>query len=88
MNRKSSLTMFDGESRYHPLAKLRLKLRFLSHAGEIILKVVYGHTDDHHINLAEKAVKSLSESIAHGSFLVDFVPTLSHIPCLLHDSLV
>ncbi|KAF9061660.1 cytochrome P450 [Rhodocollybia butyracea] len=54
------------------------------HAGSIILKVVYGHQmqskNDHYVNLADKAVKGLSQAIAHGSFLVDFAPILSYIP--------
>ncbi|KAF5336269.1 hypothetical protein D9758_016051 [Tetrapyrgos nigripes] len=54
------------------------------HAGSIILKVVYGHNmkfkNDHYVELADQAVRGLSEAIAHGSFLVDFVPALSYIP--------
>ncbi|KAF9061659.1 cytochrome P450 [Rhodocollybia butyracea] len=54
------------------------------HAGSIILKVVYGYQmqikNDHYVNLADQAVRGLSESIAHGSFLVDFAPILSYIP--------
>lgn len=38
--------------------------------------------NDHYVNLADQAVRGLSESIAHGSFLVDFAPILSYIPCV------
>ncbi|KAK7472246.1 hypothetical protein VKT23_000367 [Stygiomarasmius scandens] len=54
------------------------------HAGSIILKVVYGYNmkykNDRYVILADKAVRGLSEALAHGSFLVDFLPILSYVP--------
>ena len=55
-----------------------------SHSGSIILKVVYGYEttaqQDDYVELANKAVKSLSRAVHVGSFLVDFFPVLKYVP--------
>uniref|UniRef100_A0A0W0FRH2 Putative cytochrome P450 n=1 Tax=Moniliophthora roreri TaxID=221103 RepID=A0A0W0FRH2_MONRR len=56
------------------------------HAGSIILKLVYGYTlqeDDPYIELAAKAMEGLIAAVNHGSFLVDFLPILKHVPSWL-----
>ncbi|KAF9261942.1 cytochrome P450 [Marasmius fiardii PR-910] len=55
-----------------------------THAGGIILEVVYGYhiqdVDDPYVQLADKAMESSREAGIPGSFLVDYIPLLKHIP--------
>ncbi|THU92603.1 cytochrome P450 [Dendrothele bispora CBS 962.96] len=55
-----------------------------SHAGSIILRVVYGITAQEDLNdyvrLAYLASESLIATMNHGSFFVDYLPWLKYIP--------
>ncbi|KAF9261904.1 cytochrome P450 [Marasmius fiardii PR-910] len=55
-----------------------------THAGGIILEVVYGYhiqdVDDPYVHLADKAMEGFREAGISGSFLVDYIPLLKHIP--------
>ncbi|KAJ7596168.1 cytochrome P450 [Mycena floridula] len=54
------------------------------HAGGIILKVTYGYdikpVDDEYVQLADEAIRRLSQAMNPGSFLVDFLPILKYVP--------
>ncbi|KAJ7706284.1 cytochrome P450 [Mycena rosella] len=54
------------------------------HAGNIILRVAYGYEikpeNDPYVSLAHEAAKGLIQAANAGSFLVDFLPILKHVP--------
>ncbi|KAJ7293480.1 cytochrome P450, partial [Mycena rebaudengoi] len=54
------------------------------HAGSAILRVVYGYEiqseNDPYVALADEAMKGLTQAVNAGSFLVDFIPVLKHLP--------
>lgn len=56
-------------------------------AGSIILKLVYGYNvqshQDGYVELANEAMKGLSQVVHAGSFLVDFLPILKYVPSWL-----
>jgi len=70
-----------------PHGKCRLKAfgHHCSHSGAIILDVAYGYKlqsqNDPFIKLADDAWIGLKASGNHGSFMVDYLPILKHIPC-------
>ncbi|PYI05543.1 O-methylsterigmatocystin oxidoreductase [Aspergillus sclerotiicarbonarius CBS 121057] len=54
-------------------------------AGAIILKLAYGYTVEPHgsdplVDLVNRAMASFTESILPGIWLVDFIPSLKHLP--------
>ncbi|KAJ7622234.1 cytochrome P450 [Roridomyces roridus] len=53
-------------------------------AGEVIIPLAYGlpvvSTNDPYIALAEKAVKHGAQAAAAGTYLVNFLPILKHVP--------
>lgn len=57
-----------------------------SHSGSVILRVVYGYEvqpgNDFYVGLADEAMRGLVQAVNVGSFMVDFLPVLKHIPCM------
>ncbi|KAG7087487.1 hypothetical protein E1B28_013449 [Marasmius oreades] len=55
-----------------------------NHSGGIILEIIYGYQlqakNDPYIKLADDAWVGLKEAGNHGSFLVDYIPILKHVP--------
>ncbi|KAG7087478.1 hypothetical protein E1B28_013441 [Marasmius oreades] len=55
-----------------------------THSGGVILEIVYGYQiqgdNDPYVQLADDAVAGMRESFIHGSFLVDYIPILKHVP--------
>ena len=63
-----------------------------SYTGSIVLKIVYGYTlqddsfkaktgeDEPYIRLVLDALEGLIASTNHGSFMVDYLPILKHVP--------
>ncbi|KAF9260418.1 cytochrome P450 [Marasmius fiardii PR-910] len=54
------------------------------HSGGIVLEIIYGYQlqdkNDLYIKLADDAWVGLKEAGNHGSFLVDYMPILKHVP--------
>ncbi|KAF9261893.1 cytochrome P450 [Marasmius fiardii PR-910] len=55
-----------------------------THSGGIILEVVYGYhiqdDNDPYVQLADNAMEAAREAGIPGSFLVDYIPLLKHLP--------
>jgi hypothetical protein len=53
-------------------------------AAAIVLKVTYGYTvadeDDSYVALATAAMRTFSQAIVFGTFLVDYLPMLKYVP--------
>lgn len=63
-------------------------MRHIRHlAGEVIMSTTYGirilPVNDPNIDIAEKAIRTLVESLVPGRFLVDVVPILKYYPAFL-----
>ncbi|TFK41265.1 cytochrome P450 [Crucibulum laeve] len=54
------------------------------HSGSVVLKLVYGYDvkaeDDYYVALADEAIHGLGQAVHAGSFYVDFLPILRHVP--------
>jgi len=59
---------------------------FASYAGASILRVAYGITSEeekaYYVKLASLATESFIAGSNHGSFMVDYIPSLKYLPCM------